>query len=290
MTSDDPNRTQLGAPPTVDLNRTMLGSAPTVNATVTIKPVQCPVCKTFNAVGMIFCIECGLIFDRALPGDAFGAPTVQMPTLLDPSGREHILRPGENVLGRAGDISIDDQRVSRRHAQIIVGSMLIEVEDLDSTNGTKLNGEPLTAGMRRPIVTGDKVSLGGYELTLSKPGEATKTVAAMAGKTSAISASPTVETATAWLVSTDQRIPLEQGTHSFGRKAENDIQIVDPYVSGRHGELTVEGQNVYITDLGSSNGTILNDAKLTANHRFEMKEGDALKLGDLEYTLKLREA
>src|SRR5438270_7168026 len=88
--SNDPNRTQLGAPPTAaDPNKTMMGTGPSLNATATIKPTQCPVCMTFNPPGVMFCIECGLIFDKALPGDAFGAPAIQLPVLVDPSGREH---------------------------------------------------------------------------------------------------------------------------------------------------------------------------------------------------------
>src|SRR6476620_462202 len=105
--SSDPNRTQLGAPPTTfDPNKTQLGTAPSLNATATIKPTQCPICKTFNPPGVMFCIECGLIFDKALPGDAFGAPAVQLPVLVDSSGREHPLRPGTSSIGREGDIQI----------------------------------------------------------------------------------------------------------------------------------------------------------------------------------------
>src|SRR5215207_5215330 len=98
--SSDPNRTQLGAPPMLDPNKTMMGTAPTLNATITIKPTQCPICKTFNPAGVMFCIDCGLIFDRALPGDAFGAPAVQLPVLVDGSGREHPIRPGSSMVGR----------------------------------------------------------------------------------------------------------------------------------------------------------------------------------------------
>src|SRR5215467_5483218 len=98
----DPNRTVLGTP-TMDPNKTVMGSPTTLNATQTIKPIQCPVCKTFNPAGVMFCIDCGLIFDRALPADAFGAPAVQLPMLVERSGREHPLRPGTNVIGREGD-------------------------------------------------------------------------------------------------------------------------------------------------------------------------------------------
>src|SRR5262245_15057187 len=146
MLTADPNRTQLGTAPTVDPNKTVLGTAPILNATVTIKPVQCPVCKTFNPAGLMFCFDCGLIFDRALPDDAFGAPAVQVPQLVEQSGREHPIRPGINSIGREGDIMLVDGKVSRRHAQITDDEGALYLEDLGSTNGTKVDGKALIQG------------------------------------------------------------------------------------------------------------------------------------------------
>jgi hypothetical protein len=79
-----------------DPNKTRMGPGPNLNVTLTIQPVQCPVCKTFNPAGEGFCIECGLIFESALPEDAFGAPAVRPPSLVDESGREHYLLEGAN--------------------------------------------------------------------------------------------------------------------------------------------------------------------------------------------------
>ncbi len=285
----DPNRTQLGAPPTIDPNKTMMGTAPTVNATITIKPVQCPVCKTFNPVGVMFCIECGLIFDRALDGDAFGAPAIQLPCLVDPSGREHPVRPGLTVIGRAGDITIEDGRVSRRHAQVSSEEGVVLVEDLGSTNGTKLNGEPIAQGEMRPLSAGDKISLGGYELTFSLPGESQKTAMPVSGRTAAISAPPSVDDAPAWLEVGELKFALKKGTNSFGRKPENAIAIPDPYVSGKHGVIEIDDDGIYLTDIGSTNGTMLNDAKLSPNMRTRITPDDVIRLGSLELRVRLKE-
>ncbi len=285
----DPNRTQLGGGPVLDPNRTMMGTAPNLNATVTIKPVQCPVCKTFNPVAVMYCVECGLIFDMALDGDAFGAPTVQLPVLVESTGREHTLRPGPNVLGRQADLVFEDSRVSRRHAQLTIEPDGLFIEDLGSTNGTKLNGDPLIQGARKPLNSGDKVSLGGFDLTLSLPGEANKTLAAMSGRTAAISAAPTTQTAVAWLMLDDREIPLELGEHSFGRKSENDIPLSDPYISGRHGTFSVDQSGVFFTDTGSTNGTLLNDAKLAPNQKTQLRVGDVIKLGAITIKLRFKE-
>jgi pSer/pThr/pTyr-binding forkhead associated (FHA) protein len=291
MLTTDPNRTQLGVPPSIDPNKTMMGTAPSLNATQIIKPTQCPVCKTFNPAGVMFCIDCGLIFDRALPADAFGAPAIQLPLLVEQSGREHPLRPGTTIVGREGDIVLADGRASRRHAQILSESGVIAVEDLGSTNGTKVNGQALAPGERRTLNGGDKVSFGGIELQLSMPGQLSGNATQVFGsnKTAAISAPPKKEVPAAMLVGEGMEFPLRKGANVFGRKADSDVQIVDPYVSGRHGTIEIAADGVYLTDVGSSNGTMLNDAKLVPNMRTQVQPEDVIKLGSKEFRVVVAE-
>ncbi len=289
MLSGDPNRTQLGAAPTLDPNKTMMGTAPTLNATITIKPTQCPVCKTFNPAGVMFCVECGLIFDRALPGDAFGAPAIQLPVLVETTGREHTVRPGINLVGREGDIMIDDPRVSRKHAQIVSDNGSFVLEDLGSTNGTSFNGTKLVQGEKKTLSQGDKVGFGGLELTLSLPGQAMATNIIASNKTAAMTAAPRMETAPAALVGEGKEYPLKKGVNAFGRKSENDVQIVDPYVSGKHGEIEVADDGVYLTDTGSTNGTMLNDAKVNPNQKMKLTKDDVIRLGSLHFHVEVKE-
>ncbi len=281
----DPNRTMMGAPPSMDPNRTIMG-APSLNATQTIKPVQCPVCKAFNPPGIAFCVDCGLIFEMSLDGDAFGAPAVQLPVILDASGREHQLRMGVQVLGRQGDISFEDTRISRRHAQIKMDSGGVFLEDIGSTNGTSLNGSRLGAGESRPLTSGDKISLGGFEVTFSMPGEANKTLAALGGRTTAMDAQPTIGKPVATLAFEGGILELRPGRHTLGRRAENDLVISNPYVSGRHGEVEVSESGVFITDIGSTNGTFVNEARLNEGQRAQLHPGDSLRLGSLEVEVR----
>lgn len=287
MLTSDPNRTMLGASP-IDPNKTMMGAAPSLNVTQTIKPIQCPVCKTFNPAGVMFCIDCGLIFERALPADAFGAPTVVLPVLVDEGGREHPLRPGATVVGREGDILVSDGRVSRRHAQLVNESGTIGVEDLGSTNGTKVDGQRLAPGERRTLQGGEKVSFGGLEMQFSAPGAkgGNTTQVFASNKTAAISAAPQLEVSPATLVGDGKEIPLKAGLNTFGRKADNDVSIPDPYVSGRHGTIEVLEDGIFLTDTGSTNGTLLNEARLTANMRTKMDPDDVIRLGSLEFRVR----
>lgn len=282
---DDPFRTQLGAPPTADPNRTVLGSAPTVQATVTIKPVQCPVCKEFNPPGVQFCVECGLVFDRALPEDAFGAPAVQLPVLVDTAGREYIVRDGVNRLGRMGDVQIQDARVSRQHAELHKEGQAFRVQDLGSTNGTFVEGVRLQPGEVRELVPGQTLSLGDFELKLCLPGEEFKTQMALGGKTAALASPPSDRKAEYRLVGEELDFPLPEGTHTIGRLPLNDVSIPDPYVSGKHAQLEITQEGVAITDLGSSNGTFVNDARLPANVRTALNENDTIRIGSKEYRI-----
>ncbi len=289
MLSGDPNKTQMGTAPTLDPNRTIMGTAPSLNATQTIKPVQCPVCKTFNPAGVMFCNECGLIFDRALPGDAFGAPAVQLPMLVESSGRENPVRPGANTIGREADILINDNRASRRHAQITNDQSTLTIEDLGSTNGTKVNDVKLQPGEKKTLAGGEKISFGGYEMQLNLPGAkgGNTTQVFASNKTAAMTMAPKVEVPPAMLIGEGREIPLKTGGNVFGRKAESDVQIADPYVSGKHGLIEVTDQGIFITDTGSTNGTMLNDAKLVPNMRTAMTPEDVIRLGSMEFQVRI---
>lgn len=281
--SADPNRTQMGAPPTVS-------SESRFEATVTIKPVQCPVCKTFNPSGVMFCVDCGLIFDRALPDDAFGAPPVRLPCLTEKSGREHPLRPGDNIVGREGDVALADPRVSRRHASIRLEDGVLTLQDLGSTNGTTVNGAPLTPSQSQTLVAGDRVAFGGYELTVQLPGEANKTATLSPNQTQQLSAPPSAtpapEATLAYLESDDRRFALREGVNRFGRRQENDVCIPDPYVSGQHGTIEIVDGEAYLTDTGSTNGTLVNGAKISPHQRTRLDATDEIRLGGLVFRVR----
>jgi serine phosphatase RsbU (regulator of sigma subunit) len=50
-------------------------------------------------------------------------------------------------------------------------------------------------------------------------------------------------------------VQLDEGTHKVGRAHDNAIQITDARVSKYHATIRVEGQRLFISDLGSTNGT-----------------------------------
>lgn len=69
--------------------------------------------------------------------------------------------------------------------------------------------------------------------------------------------------------------PLTKERTTIGRKPHNDIQLDDPTVSGQHAAVLLL-QNVYIEDLDSTNGVILNGKKIT---RRQLQHGDIIRIG-----------
>jgi pSer/pThr/pTyr-binding forkhead associated (FHA) protein len=64
--------------------------------------------------------------------------------------------------GTGADIMIPDEAVSRAHASVRVDGQTVVLEDLESSNGTMVNGEPITSACR--LAPGDIVTIGGTDL------------------------------------------------------------------------------------------------------------------------------
>jgi two-component system, cell cycle response regulator len=63
----------------------------------------------------------------------------------------------------------------------------------------------------------------------------------------------------------------------IGRDADNEIVLDDPGVSRRHARLERRQQKLVLMDVGSKNGTLLNDRELAQT--VELKNGDRIKIG-----------
>jgi pSer/pThr/pTyr-binding forkhead associated (FHA) protein len=58
-------------------------------------------------------------------------------------------------------------------------------------------------------------------------------------------------------------IPLDGGEVTFGRAETSTVMLTDPYVSERHARVYHDSGEWLVADLGSTNGTLLNRAKVT---------------------------
>lgn len=145
----------------------------------------CPHCGKDNLEGMLYCQKCGV---------ALGPVPLSTRQLSDEEGRGGTNELGsdnvvilqvesdetpilvqvrsEVVFGRVTEQSdtttyinltpygAEDLGVSRRHARLLRDGKTVYVMDLNSTNGTQLNGEVLPASVEKRLTDGDQITLG----------------------------------------------------------------------------------------------------------------------------------
>jgi DNA-binding winged helix-turn-helix (wHTH) protein len=94
-------------------------------------------------------------------------------------GQELPLGEGANVLGRdaSADVQIDDPTVSRNHASITLSGDAATIEDLDSKNGTFIDGVKLTGSA--PLAEGQDVVLGDARLVFRRNLKSATTVSVL---------------------------------------------------------------------------------------------------------------
>ncbi len=72
--------------------------------------------------------------------------------ILDVNGRRHRVTKARTVIGRGSeaDITVDDGGISRRHVEILWDGQRAQVNDLGSTNGVLLTGQPVKQSLLEP--------------------------------------------------------------------------------------------------------------------------------------------
>ena len=72
---------------------------------------------------------------------------------------------------------------------------------------------------------------------------------------------------------------------SFGSEINNDIVLGDKYISRHHARLQWDGANWWVEDLGSRNGTFINQIRCTPKTRQLLQVGSHLQAGDMIFEL-----
>jgi pSer/pThr/pTyr-binding forkhead associated (FHA) protein len=75
---------------------------------------------------------------------------------------------------------------------------------------------------------------------------------------------------------------------TMGRSPENQILMNDEKLSRRHAGIEFKDEGFWLSDLGSSNGTFVNQNRLNAPHR--LRSGDVIKLGGVRLSVTLETA
>ncbi|MFN2225325.1 MAG: FHA domain-containing protein, partial [Anaerolineae bacterium] len=85
-----------------------------------------------------------------------------------------------------------------------------------------------------------------------------------------------------------QRYALLVGDNVIGRGADCDLRLRVSAISRRHAVVHWDGEEATITDLGSTNGTVLNGEQVTPHRPYPVRPGDRLELGGAAGRLEVR--
>ncbi len=270
----------VSAPPPAAVRPSAKPAAP--EATPGLPPGMCPECEYVNPTTNRFCASCGFRLDdaaKAAPKKA--APVaetgdeVAILIALDPEGNEvgrHRLVSGENRIGRqTGGIFGNDAFLSPVHAVFEAEGGRVTVRDADSLNGVF---KKLLAEQRAPLNPGQRFRIGQELLQfdalepnppdghgVSQQGGA---IEGYVGRVSLVVGRETVRPS----------YPMSERGINLGRERGDILFPEDGYVSGLHCHISFEDGDVFVTDLGSSNGTFV---QLT--EEVELHNGDVLLMG-----------
>jgi len=204
------------------------------------------------------------------------------------------------VIGRGEgcEIRLPDPSVSHRHASIRQRGNDYVVVDEGSSNGTFVGPVRLSPQAPRVLRPTDLVRVGRVWLELrieqalptANPQATTREIA-LALVAGALGAQGQVLVARVVVESGADRgreLALSdfERTYVIGRAPETDLPITDGDASRRHVELTRRGQHIAVRDLGSKNGTLLDDQRLESGKETPWLPSARLVIGETRLRLE----
>lgn len=197
------------------------------------------------------------------------------------------------VIGRNDDcdVIIPDTRISRHHAKLWQDNGVLYVQDLNSTNGTFVNGNP-THGLTR-LQTGDVV-----QLTADDQLARFRVAPANRGTIKIKPITQLHQLKTPHLAAVLQplnahlpriEVPIS-GSLNIGRATDNHIVIAQPQISSKHCCIQADAYgNLTLIDLGSSNGTFVDHFNQRISQTL-VQTGQTIYLADQSIAYRIQAA
>ena len=202
------------------------------------------------------------------------------------AGQSFSIDQPSSTIGRQDNntIVLDDARLSRQHARFENGPGGLSVTDLNSANGTLVNGRPASGLV--PLAPGDRIQLGDtiliVEGTPSAGGNAATMIADQRPATPALSASAAVPRLV--LQDSGKAFRLDRASMVIGRQPDNELPLEDTQASRQHARFDIRDGRVTITDLGSANGTRINGTRIIGPTA--LNNGDMIQIGTSQLRLE----
>lgn len=230
--------------------------------------------------------------------------------------KEHILIGRQKIC----DIVLASPGVSRKHTQFVINKNLVEVEDLNSGNGTLLNQKKLNPTDRYPVQSGDIISIEEFDIEIENDlvfkkihekqhqkenSERTRLPDMEASLRKYDITDPDIieikmikrvlgaldpdQTASLQVLTDafkDKKIFFEEGKNEItvGRDPQCELTLNDHSVSRQHAKIIVKWGSHVIQDLQSKNGTYVNGEKIA--DETTLADGDEIVFGSIKAIFK----
>lgn len=80
----------------------------------------------------------------------------------------------------------------------------------------------------------------------------------------------------------DRAFEVSTDKATIGRVDDNKFTIPEPSVSSHHCEVFAKGDDIVVKDLGSTNGSFVNESQLSPDKETSLRPGQVLRLGQVE--------
>ena len=208
--------------------------------------------------------------------------------LIVPIGKDEV------TMGRASDcdIVLDERYVSRKHARVYREKGSYWTEDLKSSIGISVNGKRVT---KERLQNGDEIKFGAIRVVFAEPSslsageEATEMdLTVMVPTVVGDETTMTIESQTLYKLlilsagGTITEYDISPDGLVLGRSTACDVKLDDPMVSRRHAKFSTTANGLFVEDLGSNNGTFVDNKRIQAEQQVEIKEKQLITIGEIK--------
>lgn len=193
--------------------------------------------------------------------------------------------PGQVIVGRdaaRASVVIAHAAVSGQHATVMLDRGL--VVDHGSTSGTWIGGRQVPAKQPTPFEPNAIVAFGpvpvpiGVLAQLATPAHGAMTGQGAQPQPAAADGAPRKHRTIIGELSLEQ---LESSVVTIGRTPDNQIVVNHPQVSSKHAQIVKGGDQLFLEDRGSANGTFVRGQRLTPGQRVVVNSGEKVFIGPM---------
>ncbi|MBI2893132.1 MAG: FHA domain-containing protein, partial [Deltaproteobacteria bacterium] len=192
--------------------------------------------------------------------------------------------------GASADVLLPSASVSDTHCVIRLEGQDYVIFDPGSTNGTKHNGQPLVEGRRKLLRSGDVIEVVGFQICfragLAMEGihtaDRTAALARRMVREALDTLGPGGEPPHLTFLNGSRagdRVPIPDHPEGLtvGRDVDCEVRLDDSDSSRRHAVVRRSWEGTFVTDLGSKNGTLVNEERVRGDRR--LKDRDEILFG-----------